>query len=225
MASPWGYQAPQMPGLDVQQPFAPNGQRKVPRPLAAPGKRNEPKENSSNDPWNLGFNLESSVTQPNFPSQTSRPPSGSFGNQHMNPQQSPIQEMSALQFPTGSSSGSFGQMSMGGLQPQPSMSPDNMFNLGSTNGDPNSATSQMDSMQLFGNALMDQFDFSDLGLGNGVQSNNVETSFNPFALAQSQSQADDGCVFPSTHSNLADEVAGTPRACRMMTRRSSSITS
>lgn len=85
---------------------------------------------------------------------------------------------------------------MPNLQHQPSLSPDNMFNLGAptnnnnnnTNADPNGAPGQMDSMQLFGNALMDQFDFSDLGLGSGVQSNTVETSFNPFALAQAQTE-------------------------------------
>ena len=34
--SPWGYEAPQMPGLNVQQPFAANGFRRAPRPLQPP---------------------------------------------------------------------------------------------------------------------------------------------------------------------------------------------
>ena len=79
---------------------------------------------------------------------------------------------------------------MPNLHNQPSVSPDNMFSLGSNvnNPDQNASQGQMDSMQLFGNALMDQFDFSDLGLGNGVQNNTVESSFNPFALAQAQTE-------------------------------------
>lgn len=188
MTSPWGYQAPQMPGLDVQQPFAPNGQRKVPRPLAAPSKRNEQKSETPNDPWNFGLGLESSVSQPTF--QSARPSSAPFGNHSSTTQQSPVQDLSALHFPSSSSTSSYSQLSMPSLHHQPSLSPDNMFAMGGSGGDPNSAPGQMDSMQLFGNALMDQFDFSDLGLGSGVQNNNVESSFNPFALAQSQ--AEDG---------------------------------
>ena len=203
MTSPWGYQAPQMPGLDVQQPFAANGSRKVPRPLAAPSKRND--QQSDNDPWNINnFTLDSGITQPDFQMQMNRPSSsGSSFNPHAHAhlQQSPHQEMNPLQFPSASTSSSFGQMTMPNLQNQPSLSPDNMFNLGApnpnnnsnnnnnnNNTDPNAAPGQMDSMQLFGNALMDQFDFSDLGLGSGVQSNTVETSFNPFALAQAQTE-------------------------------------
>lgn len=199
MASPWGYQAPQMPGLDVQQPFAANGSRKVPRPLAAPSKRNDPKIND-NDPWNLNnfAGLESSLSQPNFGNPSSRPSSAPFGSSsHNNTQQSPHTELNALQFSSASASSSFGQLSMPNLQHQPSLSPDNMFNIGPSGqpqSDLNSAGTggQMDSMQLFGNALMDQFDFSDLGLGSGVQNNNVEASFNPFALAQQQPE--DGLV-------------------------------
>ncbi|WVQ78937.1 hypothetical protein IAT38_001029 [Cryptococcus sp. DSM 104549] len=35
-SSPWGYVAPQMPGLDVQQPFGNDGTKRVPRPLQPP---------------------------------------------------------------------------------------------------------------------------------------------------------------------------------------------
>lgn len=201
MASPWGYQAPQMPGLDVQQPFAANGSRKVPRPLAPPSRRNE--SQPSNDPWNFSnFTMDSSITQPNF--QMTRPTSASFGaapaanaqaqqiqqqHQQQQLQTSPHQDLNPLQFPSVSSTSPFGQLSMPGQQNQPSLSPDNMFGLPDTNpSDLGQGNGQMDSMQLFGNALMDQFDFSDLGLGNGVQNDNVESSFNPFALAQAQTE-------------------------------------
>lgn len=191
MTSPWGYQAPQMPGLDVQQPFAVNGTRKVPRPLAAPSKRHDPAPGQgpdANDPWNINnFTLDSGITQPDF--QMTRPTSAPYNSNQLQP--SPHQEMNSLQFPNASASTSYGQLAMPNLQQQHqqhSLSPDNMFNLGNTSTDPNAASGQMDSMQLFGNALMDQFDFSDLGLGSGVQSNTVESSFNPFALAQAQTE-------------------------------------
>lgn len=38
--SPWGYQPPSMPGLDVQQPFGSDGSRRQPRPLQPPPSRN-----------------------------------------------------------------------------------------------------------------------------------------------------------------------------------------
>jgi hypothetical protein len=209
MTSPWGYQAPQMPGLDVQQPFGANGTRKVPRPLAAPSAKRDTNNNTSNnnqgnDPWNLGFNLDSGLSQPNF--SMSRPSTGSGGLDGF-PQQMQG-DINQMQFPSGSSTGSFDQMALvnmhqqhqqqhqqvqqqhQGQSMQSNVSPESMFNT-----DPNSAQSQgqMDSMQLFGNAMMDQFDFSDLGLGAGVQNNTVESSFNPFALAQA-AQAEDSQV-------------------------------
>jgi hypothetical protein len=192
MASPWGYQAPQMPGLDVQQPFAPNGTRKVPRPLAAPSaKRDTNHTNQNNDPWNLGFNLDGGLSQPNF--SMSRPSSANDQNHGFQQMQG---DMGQMHFPSGSSSNSFDQMALASLQQQQQLhqqqqhhanvSPESMFNVSAS--DPNSVQSQgqMDSMQLFGNAMMDQFDFSDLGLGAGVQNNAVESNFNPFALAQAE---------------------------------------
>jgi hypothetical protein len=207
MASPWGYQAPQMPGLDVQQPFALNGTRKVPRPLAAPSAKrdnnantnNNNNSNQNNDPWSLGFNLDGGLSQPNF---MARPSSANDQNQSFQQLQGDISQM---QFPSGSSTSSFDQMALATLHQQhqqqqqqhqqqhmqmQDVSPESMFNVNGSN--PNSAQSQgqMDTMQLFGNAMMDQFDFSDLGLGAGVQNNTVESSFNPFALAQA-TQAED----------------------------------
>jgi hypothetical protein len=215
MASPWGYQAPQMPGLDVQQPFGSNGTRKVPRPLAAPStKRDDRNTNEAmNDPWNLGFNLNGSggLSQPQF--NMSRPSSSNAGNGNLDNSNTFPQlqsDMGQLSFPSASSSNSFEHnMALANLhqqqqqqqqlqqqqqQQQTNLSPESMFNVNTGGSDPNSAQSQnqpqtqsqMDSMQLFGNAMMDQFDFSDLGLGSGVQNNTVETSFNPFALAQAE---------------------------------------
>lgn len=204
MASPWGYQAPQMPGLDVQQPFALNGTRKVPRPLAAPSAKRDNstntnnQNNQNNDPWSLGFNLDGGLSQPNF---MARPSSANDQNQSFQQLQGDISQM---QFPSGSSTSSFDQMALATLHQQhqqqqqqhqqqmqmQDVSPESMFNVNGSN--PNSAQGQgqMDTMQLFGNAMMDQFDFSDLGLGAGVQNNTVESSFNPFALAQA-TQAED----------------------------------
>jgi hypothetical protein len=220
MASPWGYQAPQMPGLDVQQPFASNGMRKVPRPLAAPStKRDGSSSNTNNnnnnvningdnnDPWNLGFNLNGAgLSQPQF--SMSRPSSSNAGNISANPNAFPqLQgDLSQLSFPSASSNNSFDQMGLANLhhqqqlqlqqhqhQQQNNVSPESLFGVNVNASDQNSGQSQqqqtqsqMDSMQLFGNAMMDQFDFSDLGLGTGVQNNTVETSFNPFALAQAE---------------------------------------
>lgn len=219
MASPWGYQAPQMPGLDVQQPFASNGMRKVPRPLAAPStKRDGSSSNSNNnsniningdnnDPWNLGFNLNGGgLSQPQF--SMSRPSSSNAGNISANSNAFPqLQgDLGQLSFPSASSNNSFDQMGLANLhhqqqlqlqqhqhQQQNNVSPESLFGVNVNASDQNSGQSQqqqtqsqMDSMQLFGNAMMDQFDFSDLGLGSGVQNNTVETSFNPFALAQAE---------------------------------------
>jgi len=204
MASPWGYQAPQMPGLDVQQPFALNGTRKVPRPLAAPSTKRDNNTNAivnantqNSDPWNLGFNLDGGLSQPNF--SMPRPSSANDPNQAF--QQQLQGDINQIQFPSGSSTNSFDQMALATLHQQhqqqqqqqqhqmQNVSPESMFNMSS---DPNSVQSQgqMDTMQLFGNAMMDQFDFSDLGLGAGVQNNTVESSFNPFALAQATQTED-----------------------------------
>jgi hypothetical protein len=206
MASPWGYQAPQMPGLDVQQPFALNGTRKVPRPLAAPSAKRDNNidtsnnnNNQNNDPWNLNFNLDGGLSQPNF---MSRPSTADDPNQAFQQLQGDISQM---QFPSGSSTSSFDQIALATLHQQhqqqqqqhqqqqmqnQNVSPESMFNV--SGSDPNSVQSQgqMDTMQLFGNAMMDQFDFSDLGLGAGVQNNTVESSFNPFALAQAAQTED-----------------------------------
>ena len=202
MTSPWGYQAPQMPGLDVQQPFALNGTRKVPRPLAAHSAKRDintntnPSINQNNDPWNLNFGLDTGLSQPNF----SMPRPSSANTSGFSQQMSG--DINQIQFPSGSSTNSFDQIALASFNQQPqqqqqqqqqqlqqqlsNVSPESMFNVGGS--DPNSAQTQgqMDSMQLFGNAMMDQFDFSDLGLGAGVQNNTVESSFNPFALAQAE---------------------------------------
>jgi len=71
--SPWGYVAPQMPGLGVQQPFG-NGM-KVPRPLQPP-----PKRPSATPEWSNDL-IGSIMCQPSF---TPQPQSPSSSNRHSN---------------------------------------------------------------------------------------------------------------------------------------------
>lgn len=63
--SPWGYQPPSMPGLDVQQPFGSDGSRRQPRPLQPPPSR---RPNSSQQGPSLSssnsFNQGTSHSQP-----------------------------------------------------------------------------------------------------------------------------------------------------------------
>jgi hypothetical protein len=123
---------------------------------------------------------------------TANDPTSGFSQQMQN-------DMNQIQFPSGSSTSSFDQIALASFNQQQqqqqqqqlqqqlsNVSPESMFNV--SGSDPSSAQTQgqMDSMQLFGNAMMDQFDFSDLGLGAGVQNNTVESSFNPFDLAQAE---------------------------------------
>ncbi|WOO82220.1 putative transcriptional regulatory protein [Vanrija pseudolonga] len=55
-ASPWGYVAPQMPGIDVHQPFGPanngNRQSRLPRPLQPPGTAN--RQEGTSDSASIG---------------------------------------------------------------------------------------------------------------------------------------------------------------------------
>lgn len=69
MASPWGYVAPQMPGLDVQQPFGIDGPRKVPRPLQPP----PPRRINTTSGWSPDL-LDSIMQPPSYPSQSQSPP-------------------------------------------------------------------------------------------------------------------------------------------------------
>ena len=63
MTSPWGYVAPHMPGLEVQQPFGNNASKKVPRPLQPPPPR---RPHSSTD-WSPDL-LESIMRPPSVKS-------------------------------------------------------------------------------------------------------------------------------------------------------------
>ncbi|KAK4684332.1 hypothetical protein P7C73_g5850, partial [Tremellales sp. Uapishka_1] len=153
-ASPWGYIAPSMPGLDVQQPFGnPNPfatsqpetmQRKVPRPLQPPSSA----KRASND-W-----FDSMVRQPDF---------------HQNPEP-------PITLPSSSTSAS--QQ----IFPDLSIFPNNTNQINNGFGDPHDQglnTNQI--LNQFGNPISEEFDFADLGVD---QQNMENVSFNPFALAQ-----------------------------------------
>ena len=179
MSSPWGYVAPSMPGLDVQQPFGQSNQRgRMPRPLQPPpAKRPNGQQDS---PWgnDIFANLANDVMQPQFNQSPRRsdpsPHRGSFGQQSANSfSLSPFASMSNMPLPSPSSN-----------------IPNDLFN---SNPNPNMSTN--DVSQQFGQNILDGFDFSDLGLnfGTTAPSQGLDAaSFNPFALAQNASTAADG---------------------------------
>lgn len=191
MSSPWGYVAPSMPGLDVQQPFGGQG-KKGPRPLQPPRTKrpqgdlasfmsdsSPPWASSSSerrdglfDPFN-GVNGARQEPSPNAPLQS---PQNRFDGAN-NGQISPFATMSTL--PINNAEFVNQQMMFDQTQHQ-----------------------QMEGAQQFGRAMIDQFDFSDLGIGlaggpgGGANNGLVASSgsvidgsqFNPFALAQNQTE-------------------------------------
>lgn len=192
MSSPWGYVAPSMPGLDVQQPFGAGMSHKSrgPRPLQPP----PTKKQHGSWPEDLFDKLaDDALKQPfgNAPPtrQEPSPQGSSFSQNGASFQLSPFASMSSL----------------------PMTSPNNVnTNLGNNvNGDMNNTNSLLEmfassannnstgineSVAQFGQSLLDTFDFSDfnLGAGNagGVSSSvlNLDGStFNPFALPQQPS--------------------------------------
>ena len=163
MGSPWGYVAPQIPGLDVQQPFELSGQRRSPRPLQPPPRKSD----GTTATWSPDiFNslkqmrapqfLSRSPSQPTLPS----PHRDSLASYPAPPQMSPFAGTSTLPLPS------------------PSQTMDN-------SGPGEMLFNTQDGTHQFGQANVDSFDFSDLGLGTRLQSTPTEGgSFNPFALAQ-----------------------------------------
>ncbi|CAD6577076.1 MAG: hypothetical protein TREMPRED_001854 [Tremellales sp. Tagirdzhanova-0007] len=99
MISPWGYIAPQMPGLSVQQPFGIDGPRRAPRPLQPPPmKRTDPSD------WSPGL-LDSIMGSPSLHSQRQPPAISPDGEQYP----SSIQQISPYQSMTNMSLASPGQ--------------------------------------------------------------------------------------------------------------------
>ena len=71
MSSPWGYVAPSMPGLEVQQPFGANGSRRAPRPLQPPpSRKNQDRGYQSLQPSVVG---QPTPTRPEQPFDFSHP--------------------------------------------------------------------------------------------------------------------------------------------------------
>lgn len=179
--SPWGYVPPQMPGLDVHQPFGASGPGPrrpqqlggLPRPLQPPGTgkladgsdiESKPLANTSWSPENpFGFTDRSSpggfananMLQPNFSGQ--------------NINLSPYQEMTM-------------PLPGAGLSPSEQLALQGAGSAvegGSGNGNVNQL-SFSGRGQEFGSAVVDNFDFSAFG----PPQSNMEMAFNPFAIQQ-----------------------------------------
>jgi hypothetical protein len=173
--NPWNYVPPQMPGLDVHQPFGarprPQQQlRGLPRPLQPPNKRDE--DNKLNTSWSpenpFGFTDRSS---PGFAANANNMMQGFQGQVNL----SPYQEMGIL---PGS-----------GLSPSEQLALQGAGTAANANANPNAGAGAAESNghnlnfsgtgQEFGSAV-DNFDFSAFG---GPQSG-MEMAFNPFAIQQ-----------------------------------------
>lgn len=158
-ANPWNYVAPQMPGLDVHQPFGEQGNRRLPRPLQPPSGRRDSGGASWSPENPFGFN-ENTRSSPSFnsnilPQQPQQPQFGNNGNTNNNQQQinlSPYQEMTL-----------------------PLPSPNDQMMTGQ-----NDMFQQSGAGLEFGTAIGESFDFSNLGLPR----QGTDAGFNPFAIAQ-----------------------------------------
>lgn len=163
-SSPWGYVAPQMPGLDVHQPFGgQQGSRRMPRPLQPPGagkQDGEPNDGSlgswgsqSDNPFAFTDNKHSS---PGFttPGGLIPSPHNTFANAANANQMnlSPYQDMTL---------------------PLPNAE-DQLASLAQQNAD------ALFSAPEFGAADVGSFDFSNLG----VSQQDMAMAFNPFAIQQ-----------------------------------------
>jgi hypothetical protein len=95
--SPWGYVAPQMPGLDVQQPFGNGGQRKVPRPLQPPPSR----RSDAASEWSSNL-MDNIMNPPTFVPQSQSPVRSIRTDSFASPMQqiSPYQTMAHMPLPS-----------------------------------------------------------------------------------------------------------------------------
>ncbi|WWC92847.1 uncharacterized protein L201_007808 [Kwoniella dendrophila CBS 6074] len=252
ISSPWGYIAPSMPGLDVQQPFG-NGSssdKRVPRPLQPPSAPSRRSDGSIPDSTNwspeMAFNLQTqqassqsggssrpssvngslqNVLQSSHNTQQNgnnmnvnsggrRPSSaaGQIGYHNMN--NSPTHSL--LQITQQQQNQQQQQTNNGALISPFQNLGSNVLPLNSPNQNSLTMNSNSDGFSFpeqqqsstsfmnngndgnqFGNALLDSFDFSDLGLINrndNTSSNNNgfglglsgANGFNPFALPQTE---------------------------------------
>ncbi|WVW86883.1 hypothetical protein I302_108938 [Kwoniella bestiolae CBS 10118] len=193
ISSPWGYIAPSMPGLDVQQPFG--NEKRVPRPLQPPSQPTRRLDGSVPDSTNwspeLAFSLSTGPGSTNTKLQQqqqgqmqNRPSSAGQIGYNMN--NSPTNSMGSQQTqqPSNGLISPFGNLS--------SSTTSNGFNM-NNNGNSNAnepfsfpeQTSQSaqsfggdNTNNQFGNALLDSFDFSDLGLTAGTSTTNNSNTNN-----------------------------------------------
>lgn len=172
-ASPWGYVAPQMPGLDVHQPFGSqnaSGMRRLPRPLQPPsGTKREGSDSGKDSLGNWSpenpFSFENARASPGFNATGPNiipSPHGQF--QNVSNQNSSATQISGLS--------SYTDMSL------PITSPNDQL-----------TTTLQQNTELFGSngaefgtAVGDGFDFTNLGVpGPG---NMDMGAFNPFTITQ-----------------------------------------
>jgi hypothetical protein len=194
MASPWGYVAPSMPGLDVQQPFGIHSIRRGPRPLQPPpSKRGSSSQPMDLNDVDLSFGLDFQRPQ-SVSSSSSHPEMGGAGGDGLNGLHAMGGEVQVQH-----QQGSGGGLGMQNVQMAPPLSSmaglplsglpllgggsDNDFFSGQQTQDTMNEMNMMLAPQ-FGSANMNGFDFSDLGLGTGEAGEGFEGQFNPFALAQ-----------------------------------------
>jgi hypothetical protein len=176
--SPWGYQAPPMPGLDVHQPFGnPATNQRQPRPLQPPPSKRPSGMTNDWSPDQISFDGVNLMQPTAFQSRSpdtvfSDNPNQNQGREAM--QTSPYQNM--VNLPLASPN----NMSLPGLGADvfASMQVDGGVGLGQ------GQQVQMQQQQQFRNARGDGFDF-DLGLG-AAQPFSGESQFNPFALPQTE---------------------------------------
>ncbi|WVR08046.1 hypothetical protein IAU60_005091 [Kwoniella sp. DSM 27419] len=242
ISSPWGYIAPQMPGLDVQQPFG-NGKR-VPRPLQPPVTRRADGSVPDSTNWTpeMAFAFGQQISPGSGPgqmqgqsqgqSQPQRPSSSqgqNMGGYNRSPTQ-PLISPNQNQLSQGQSNMQ-GQDQMQGHTNGINVSPyaglasamplpataQPPGQLGALGADVNQAQQGQQPFaynpeagggfidggvasgsQQFGNALLDSFDFSDLGLagrgdglGLGLGSGGAPAGFNPFAVPQTEEGSND----------------------------------
>lgn len=190
-SSPWGYVAPQMPGLDVHQPFGGQGQqqggdRRLPRPLQPPGGTGRPNNGGSRDN-NMDLS-DGSVTgwSPDNPFgfTENKQVSPNFGGPAGNLMPSPHNAFAAAAAAAAGVSGSNNQLSnispyqeMTLNLPTPEEQLSNMAGQG--------ADGLFPSTNEFGNADVGSFDFSNLG----VSQQGMDMGFNPFAIQQTGDEA------------------------------------
>ncbi|KAK6908865.1 hypothetical protein I203_102870 [Kwoniella mangroviensis CBS 8507] len=210
ISSPWGYIAPSMPGLDVQQPFR-NDEKRVPRPLQPPTRRSDGSvPDSTNWSPELAFSL---TTQSNTSNSSSigqvkgnRPssagqigyhlnnsPTNSMGSQSHQQQQ---QQQNGLISPFGhlSSSSSTGANAngMNGIAINTNNEQQFSFPEQSSQSQHQQSFNDNNGNNQFGNALLDSFDFSDLGLGGNTTSSNNNNNNNNLLGDMNNNNANDG---------------------------------